>query len=70
LSLWYRYLGPVTRQELVAALRRHNVKPKDAQVAVTRIMGFVDQDSQGRLRLLMPGMARAEQAIASARREN
>jgi len=66
LSLWHQYPGRMTRQELVAALRRHRFSEPNARVAVTRIARLVDQDRQGRLRLLQPGIAEAERLIADA----
>jgi len=69
LSLWHKHPGRMTREELVAALRRHGFGNANAQMAVTRIARLVDQDGQGRLKLLQPGILKAERLIAGANGE-
>jgi hypothetical protein len=66
LTLWYRHPHRVSRHELVVTVERHTFTQNNAKVAITRLGGTVDDDGQGRLRLLAPGMREAEQLIDRA----
>ena len=66
LSLWHKHPGRMTRDELIAAVRRHHFSEGAAHMGVTRIARLVDRDTQGQLRLLQPGLAAAERLIADA----
>jgi hypothetical protein len=66
LTLWHRYPGRVARSELVAAVKRHRFTENNAQVAVTRLAGAVDDDGQGLLYLLIPGLREAERLVEKA----
>src|SRR6266568_3645753 len=54
------YPGRVNREELVSAIRRHNMTDNAARVAITRLKGVVDEDADGNLQLLAPGRKEAE----------
>ena len=66
LSLWHVHPGRMGKPDLLDALRRHRFSDGNARMAVSRLGGLVDEDQNGRLRLLQPGLELAEQAIASA----
>lgn len=66
LSLWHKYPGRMTKEELVAAVMRHKFKRANATIAVSRIAHLVDEDEQTRLRLLQTGIRLAKQSIAAA----
>ena len=66
LTLCHRHPGRVARAELVAAVKRHRFTENNAQVAVTRLAGAVDDDGHGLLKLLIPGLREAEKLIESA----
>jgi hypothetical protein len=70
LTLWYRHPRRVTRDDLVAAARRHGFTAHNAQVAVARLGRIVDDDGHERLRLLAPGVEAAEELIAGAQRRS
>ena len=61
-----RYPRRVSRVDLVEAIRRNGFKLANAKVASGRIAKFVDDDGMGRLRLLAPGLKRAEAIIVDA----
>jgi hypothetical protein len=65
LSLWRKSPGRLTKAELMAAVTRHRFSKASAAMAVSRIARLVDEDDQGRLRLLQPGFKRAEQLIGA-----
>lgn len=46
--------------DLVELVQRHDFTEHNARVAVQRIMKFVDEDENQRLRLLVPGVRKAE----------
>jgi hypothetical protein len=54
------------REELIAGVRRNGFSANNAQTAVTRISKFLDEDDNGELRLLQPGLQRAEEIIRAA----
>jgi len=60
----------MSREELIAALVRHPFKKNNAAVAVNRIVGFVDVDGAGMIRLRNAGLRAAETLIASAASAN
>jgi len=65
--LAHRYPKRVSKGNLIEAIRRHGFKEKNATVAVDRIARkFADDNGQGCLRLLGPGLKRAEEIISSA----
>ena len=66
LTLWHRYPGRVARAELIAAVRRHRFTDNNANVAVSRLGGAVDDDGQGLLKLLTPGLREAERLVEQA----
>lgn len=66
LSLWHKHPGRMTEDELAAAVVRHHFKKGNARMAISRLGRLVDQDEQGRLRLLQPGVQEAEELIRSA----
>ena len=66
LSLWQKHPGRMSEGELVAAVVRHRFTDKNAKMAVSRLGRLVDQDEQGRLRLLQPGVGEAEELVRSA----
>ncbi len=70
LTLWHRHPRRVSRQELVEAVMRHHFTENNANVAVSRLGGAVDDDGNGRLRLLIPGMREAELLIERAEQRN
>lgn len=56
----------MAREELVATITRNGFTPKNARLAVSRIVKFVDEDDDGELRLLATGLHRAEDIIRRA----
>lgn len=66
LTLWHRHPHRVSKQELVAAVKRHRFTTNNANVAVTRLGRTVDDDGNGQLRLLAPGMREADSLIERA----
>ena len=70
LTLWHWHPRRVSRQELVEAVKRHRFTTNNANVALTRLGGTVDDDGQGRLRLLVPGMREAERLIERAQQRD
>ena len=61
-----KYPGRVHKAELAQAIRRNGFTFPNAKVAVGRIAKFVDDDGNGDLRLLAPGLRRAEGVIEQA----
>jgi hypothetical protein len=66
LTLWHRYPGRIAKAELIGAVRRHRFTTNNANVAVSRLGGAVDDDGQGLLKLLIPGLREAERLIDQA----
>lgn len=54
------------RGDLIAAVKRNGFTLENAKVATGRIGQFVDDDGNGQLRLLAPGLKRAEKIIGDA----
>ncbi len=65
-ALAHRFPGRVAADDLLDLLTRHDFSDANARVALRRIKKFVDEDDDGRLRLLAPGLKRAEQIISAA----
>jgi hypothetical protein len=63
LALAHEYPKRIAENDLVATVRRHGFKRNNAQVAIRRIRRLTDDDGQGRLRLLAPGLKRAEEIM-------
>jgi hypothetical protein len=61
LALSYRYPKRIAKADLIAIIKRHGFKKSNAQMAVVNIKKMVDDDGQGTLRLLAPGIKKAEQ---------
>jgi hypothetical protein len=55
----------MNRSELIASLVRHKFKKNNAEVAVTRMSEYVDDDGQGNLRLRNSGIQEAERLISN-----
>jgi hypothetical protein len=66
LSLWQRYPGRMSRQELIESAKRHRHSGKNATMAVARMAGLVDVSADDRMRLLQPGIKKAEELLARA----
>ena len=60
LALAYHHPKRISKGELVATIQRHNFKRANAEQAIRRIRMYVDEDDEGQLRLLAPGLKRAE----------
>src|SRR6266853_2047401 len=58
--LAHQYPGRIERQELVKAIKRNGFSLANARVAVSRILRIVDENENGELRLLAPGLRQAE----------
>lgn len=63
LALSYRYPKRIAEKDLVTIIQRHGFKKPNAQMAVRNIMKLVDDDGQGQLRLLVPGLKKAEEIM-------
>lgn len=64
LALAYRFPKRVHESELRSTIRRHGFKQNNAQVAVARMKSLMDDDGQGNLRLLSPGLQLADQIMS------
>jgi hypothetical protein len=64
--LAHRYPKRVSRGDLIAAIERNGFALANAKVAAVRVAKFVDDDGTGQLRLLAPGLKRAEEIIVDA----
>lgn len=58
-----RFPGRMSKDDLIKAAIRHRFSLQNARKAVTRILRFVDDDGTGQLRLLAPGLKKAEQIM-------
>jgi hypothetical protein len=63
MALARRHPARMGRQDLIDTVRRNGFSLNNARVAVTRISKMVDDDGSGNLRLLVPGLRRAEQLL-------
>lgn len=66
LALAYCYPRRMNEAELVATVHRHGFKKGNAQVAVSRIKKYADDDGSGNLRVLGPGLKRAEELMSKS----
>lgn len=63
MALARRHPARMGRQDLVETVKRNGFSLNNARVAVTRISKMVDDDGDGNLRLLAPGLKRAEELM-------
>lgn len=63
LALAYRYPKRMPKDELLATIERHGFKKTNAWMAIRNIRQYVDEDDQVRLRLLAPGIKKAEEIM-------
>lgn len=63
-----RHPKRIGRSELIDIVKRNGFSVANAKVAVGRIGKFVDDDGNGELRLLTPGLKRAEEIVGEALR--
>jgi hypothetical protein len=61
-----RYPGRMSREELVATVRRNGFSENNARVAVSRILKLADEDDNEQLRVLAPGRRKAEEIMKEA----
>jgi HEPN domain-containing protein len=66
LVLWTIYPRRMNQTQLEASLVRHGYSHKNAKVAVSRVAAYVDDDSNGNLRLRTRGLKIAEELISKA----
>jgi hypothetical protein len=66
IALSRRYRKRVDTKDLVDTERRNGFSLQNAKMAISRIAKFVDNDGQERLRLLAPGLKRADEIISRA----
>ena len=66
LALAYRYPKRMPKKDLIATIQRHGFTVSNAGMAVRNIRKLVDDNGQGQLRLLSPGMKKAEQLMNKA----
>ena len=66
-ALWHRYPERMNRQEVADTIRRHGFKDSNVRAALSRLKLVVDDDGNGNLRLLAPGVGHAEELIAAAK---
>jgi hypothetical protein len=66
LILWHAYPARVSKHELTESLIRHDYSTNNANVSVSRLTRYVDDDGSGNLRLRNTGLRRAEELIARA----
>jgi hypothetical protein len=65
LTLAYRHPKRVARNDLIATIQRHGFTINNASMAVRNMRNLVDDDGNGNLRLLAPGLQRAEQLMSN-----
>jgi hypothetical protein len=63
LALAYRYPKRISKQDLIATVKRNGFTEENARVAVGRILKYADDDGNEQLRLLAPGLKRAEELM-------
>ena len=54
------------KDEVLATICRHHFSANNAHVSLQRIKKFVDDDGNGNLRLLTPGLKKTEQLMSKA----
>ena len=64
-ALNYRYPGRIASGELIKLLKRHHFTEKNARTALQRISKYVDEDDNEQLRLLAPGIKKAEEVMST-----
>jgi len=64
--LYYIYPKRMSREALAAALVRNPFKKANADLAVQRIVGFIDDDGVGMIRLRNSGLRKVEELFAKA----
>lgn len=62
--LYYIYPKRMSREALTAALVRHPFKKANADVAVERLAGFIDDNGMGMIRLRNTGLRKVEELFA------
>jgi hypothetical protein len=65
-ALARRHPRRMSKQQLISTAQNNGFSNHNADMAVSRIKKFVDKDEDGRVRLLGPGLRRAEEIIAKA----
>jgi hypothetical protein len=65
-ALSTRYPARMSREELVATVRRNGFTEYNATVAVSRVARLADEDDNEQLRLLAPGRHKAEEIMKEA----
>jgi hypothetical protein len=66
LSLWRIFPNRLSKKEVAAAVVRHQFSAGNAKMAVSRLGSVVDDDGDGNLRLLSPGVEEAESLLSRA----
>lgn len=66
LALAYCYPKRMNEEEVIETVKRHGFKKNNARVAVSRIKRYVDDDGNSNLRLLAPGLRKAEELMSQA----
>jgi hypothetical protein len=65
LRLWHAHPRRVSQRELIQHTERHGFTHANAKAGLARLGRVVDDDGQGNLRLLSPGIAEAEGLICA-----
>jgi hypothetical protein len=65
LTLWKIHPRRMSKQDLIAAAKRHGNSEANAAMGVSRVNKIADDDGAGNLRLLVSGIREAEALIAS-----
>jgi hypothetical protein len=68
--LYYVFPKRMSRTDLVASLLRHPFKKANAEMAVQRIAGLLDDDGNGMIRLRNAGLRKVEDILTSASRQS
>jgi hypothetical protein len=63
LVLWHAHPGRVNKKQLQRDVVRHGSSEANARTAISRLKRFVDEDANGDLKLLAPGLVEAEAMI-------
>lgn len=64
-ALNHRYPGRISSGDLIKLLKRHHFTENNARTALQRISKYVDEDDSEQLRLLAPGMKKAEEIMST-----
>jgi hypothetical protein len=65
-ALAHRYPQRMAESELISIVRANNFSADNSKKAVSRIRKYVDRNENGLLKLLAPGLEKAEQTISQA----